>query len=114
MENTLENNKIIAEFMGYEGQHEDLCGNNILDNDNFQGEIMRPFMPEKTWDDLMPVVEKIDIICQSLNDIQENMDGFIKKSVIDDELTYGKINPVYLAIVLFVEWYNTQDRVSLS
>ena len=38
MENILENNKIIAEFMSYEGQHEDWCGNNIIDNDDFQGE----------------------------------------------------------------------------
>lgn len=59
-EQILEGNRAIAEFMGYENQCEDWCGSNILEMDDLFGEpFMRPFDPDKRWDDLMPVVEKI-------------------------------------------------------
>lgn len=62
-EEIIEFNTQIAEFMGYEGQHEDRCGNNILREDSITGEhYMFPFRPHTNWEDLMPCVEKIETL----------------------------------------------------
>lgn len=61
VENIFECNKLIAEFMGFEGQHEDWCGNNVEVPDEFSetGKTMVEYNVNENWGWLMPVVEKI-------------------------------------------------------
>jgi hypothetical protein len=123
----LENNKLIAEFMGYK-INEDLNfsipttepfwnGSNIGEwgyhdkKDNYSiGEWNLCY--NKSWDWLMPVVEKIEnthhyqdfIIGGSRVEIKSfsAFDDCFEK-LIDEE---SKMEAVYVAIVEFIKWYN--------
>lgn len=121
MKETLEKNRLIAEFMNYEGQHEDWCGNNIVDNDDFQGDFMRPFRPESNWSDLMPVVEKINrytfndeyndtAYCRTFGLVAD--DGDIMVRINRFGINYGKtlIEAIYKAVIEFIEWLNTLSQ----
>jgi hypothetical protein len=56
----IQGNKIIADYMELEGQHEEWCGNNVLMPDKFLGtDVMTPYCPDENWADLMPAVTKI-------------------------------------------------------
>jgi len=106
MKETLEKNKLIAEFMNYEGQHEDWCGNNIVDNDDFQGDFMRPFRPESNWSDLMPVVEKIESLGLTAK-IYTGHTTIASRdaSFISQKLSDSKIEATYEAVFEFINWY---------
>ena len=117
----VENNKLIAEFMGtpnsiggnipfiYEIGEPLPFSSIICTNENILDEILRevdefgseltPYITwyHNSWDWLMPVVEKILIISNELNNIE-------KFSVITDQVPY--INEVYKAVVEFIKWYN--------
>ena len=90
---------------------------------------MRPFRPETNWYDLMPVVEKIESIKDDYHGrfgvyinsnnchiqstkfrlIETNQDYYFADYTLETKLL-----STYQAIIKFIEWYNTQDRVSLS
>ena len=119
----VENNRIVAEFMGYEGQFEEWCGSNILAMCDFISEKqLVPFNPESNWSDLMPVVEKIGK--DKFEDYQDQNDrpylrtfGMISK---DGEimvrfnrygLCYGKtlIEATYNAVIEYIKSHNENN-----
>ncbi len=123
--NTIENNKSIADFMGFElvnGKYE-LPQFGYIKTDGLWSDI---FYPEtlkfnKDWNWLMAVVDKIEkIVWADLNDtsfnvtigatlycvIQDNNGGVVE--IIGEGQT--KIESVYLAVIEFINWYNQQNH----
>jgi hypothetical protein len=113
--NTIENNKLIAEFMGY--QILGVCCNTYPKYEEVENLPMLEDM-FRDWNELMEVVEKIE-------DIQDGEDGdsfrqhlhdvTIRQHVVyisntDIEVAeYGsKLLNTYNAVVEFIKWYNTQ------
>ena len=112
MKNVTENNKLIAEFMGYPKHKIDFVGKRL----NFENSKHNTY--HKDWNWLMPVVEKIESFV--LNDdnsfnvtigatnycvIQDSY-GEIYENIEDSEET--KLLTVYKAIIKFIKWYNEQ------
>jgi hypothetical protein len=111
MDKLIESNKLIADFMGYEGQHEDWCGNNILQEDSLTGEKqMFPFRPHECWNDLMPVVEKIESM--GIHTCIESCGGHVcliqqhpndkDKFKLSAHSYSSKIEAVYKCVILFI------------
>ena len=133
---TLKNNILIAEFIGYDVNHK--IGGVDFGFKSDYSEIFRPHYPSKkivsslcvdelqfhkSWDWLMPVVEKIESIeddslpyisfsknnfsvtirnssCQIISGDYGDTDWF-------DRFSEGsKIKSVYKAVVEFIKWYN--------
>jgi len=120
----LEGNKLIAEFMGFEGQHEDWCGNNVLETDEiFGGENLYPYSPNKEWDRLMPVVEKISTIKFRFGRFSTKivtlsrepycrMDSTAKSFRNSSYNGTPLINAVYETVLDFIKWYNKTQIAS--
>lgn len=98
--NTIKNNKIIAEFMGYK--------KNTPSKDFFQHPIDKnrfdriEFLSYHTeWNWLMEVISKINEI-EEVYEIEEFL-------VIRDEVCTGRIETTYNSVVEFIKWYNKQN-----
>lgn len=112
----VEQNEKLAKFMGYEGQHEEWCGNNILEHNPFLGGMQAvSFDPEKRWDQLMPIVEKLDLIdgytcisidhdCVFLHRKGGEMLDFKNKE------EGSKISAVYKAVCAGIEWIEVNNK----
>lgn len=120
MENTIENNKLIAEFMGFEKQI--MHGHPWFGCANADA-----YIPDyglkyhSSWDWLMPVVEKIDSI--SFKGYEEGFDFVMRDrcfsyvvsadaliEVADGESRESRIEATYKAVVQFITWYNSQSK----
>lgn len=103
MDNTLENNKIIAEFMGIEFMQSK--SRYILNTvEQFSNsEILGTFKFKSSWDWLMPVVKKCLI-----GEAETNRPDLV--SNIYESLVNLEINLVYKDIVEFIKWYNQQNK----
>lgn len=106
---TQENNKLIAEFLGWTEQKDP--------TERFFGQWFNPKTGERhvylffdtSWDWLMAVVEKIESLghgvtiyrkgCHINNEIGFNTNGFNHSS---------KVEQTYKAVVEFIKWYNQQ------
>ena len=103
---TTENNKLIAEFMGYPKHKIDFVGKRL----NFENSKHNTY--HKDWNWLMQVVEKIESILPDDSIITiEYKNCFIP--VLDDEEPFTiegggktKIEAVYNACLEFIKWYN--------
>lgn len=112
MSNTVEGNKVIAEFMGLpkrqDGIFEQLA---FLKDSIWQNENILKY--HSSWDWLMPVVEKIEADCFASVEII-HMGCIINHN--DPEKTktarFGKpkIRMVYECILAYLEWYNKQPK----
>jgi hypothetical protein len=112
--------EMLAKFMGFEGQHEEWCGNNIAVEDQFSesGKSMIPYEPDKYYDQLFEIVEKI-----------ESMGFFhsVSRNAADNGMAYSGFNDseyktigeyqqadnnrhlvIYKSVVKMVEWLNKQ------
>lgn len=107
----VENNKLIAEFMGW-----NKYGNNVyhtpFENASYcNGEFThivnfpQDLKFNSSWDWLMPVVEKTLLIANELDDLE-------KFSIITDQVPY--INEVYKAVVEFIKYYNGRKSINRS
>jgi hypothetical protein len=113
--NTQENNKLIAEFMGYKisyggeyllsdslpqflgSDHREWCSNRV-ENDNLIWEIPKDCLEYHTsWDWLKPVVDKIEQVHEGVPQELINLSLF---STIDE---------VYNAVVEFIKQYNNNS-----
>jgi hypothetical protein len=120
MESTIENNKLMAEFMGYinNGDSEFL----IHPETNYDHSINDKdwFLYHKSWDWLMPVVEKISTLCLTIS-VHGNgctifhyfENGRPKAETIKVYTGEAGIKNVrtpkeatYKAVVEFIKWYN--------
>ena len=122
MERLIKNNKLIADFIGASKT------SNCKDNEMFipsqticridtielgKGHILKF---HKSWDWLMPVVEKIESEFCSSN-IHYYSAGMMKQAYVVEFLGYNidydnsqydksKIKAVYKAVIKFIKWYN--------
>lgn len=107
--NTLENNKLIAEFMGayvgnpMEDGREVLCGvPAYYSKKGFTNtHLTEDLKYHKSWDWLIPVVEKICAI--------EDGEGYKFRRSLDGGLFIG-IDNVYNTATQFIQWYNNQNK----
>ena len=109
MKNIVENNKLIADFMGYEKYTYRGYTMYVFEEDNHRTEVDLHY--HKNWNWLMDVVEKIDSIGYSVN-ISSSMvyinsdNGRIVNPILIGVKT--KIECLYEAVVEFIKWYNEQ------
>ena len=101
-----ENNKIIAEFMGFTYEknigyydNEMLLGQIVYDEQN--GNCFDELLFDKSWDWLIAVVEKILNICAENDDLE-------KYAVITDNIPY--IQQTYDECIKFINFYNKQKE----
>ena len=93
--NTTENNKIIAEFIGWKEQEED-----FMFNPKTNGSIyIKSLLFHKDWNWLMEVVEKIKPLVSESE----------FKYRIGKHLLNLNIEAVYNACVEFIKWYNEKS-----
>ena len=114
--NTLENNKLIAEFMEVPTMSND-NGTVYCPIDEYTGETLFlvntiDFKYNTSWDWLMPVVEKIEgigasvIIGRFFCEIKY-IDALNQEKQFEVRIASGiKINAVTSAVVNFIKWYN--------
>lgn len=113
--NTIENNKLIAEFMGFEPVTEEYFLDNGFENDKQMIIDTSDCKYETSWDWLMPVVDKIEITSV---DGEDNSDEFFNVVIEVFECNINgsgrtvcgvgqnKIEATYKAVVEFIKWYN--------
>ena len=117
MDNIIENNKLIAEFMGYEFITNNIFINRLPKDFLNNSESYKCF--HNSWDWLMPVVDKIEsFIFQNDEFYNFNILGGCYVIVISshgNELItsdegQSKLECVYIAIIEFIKWYNQQNK----
>jgi hypothetical protein len=108
----MKENKLIAEFMGYE-----LVGNTYSKNNGMHWFIEPQY--HESWDWLMPVVEKIE--CTTI-DNDDNSDNFfnVMIEVFECNINGGdicicksgntKLEATYKAVVEFINQYNEENE----
>ena len=95
MKNIIENNKLIAEFMGYPKHKIDFVGKRL----NFENSKHNTY--HKDWNDLMEVVKKIEVIGKTE----------LKFSIHFENVKLSSdIQVVYNACLEFIKWYNQQNK----
>ena len=115
MENIIENNKLIAEFLGETKQPFEFSQFGYI---NSLGEWKDTFFDNQLkfhsdWNWLMEVVEKIESLGYRIEIVKHICRIYLsnKETIIISENT-PKIEAVYIACVEFIKWYNNQNKVS--
>jgi hypothetical protein len=109
---TTDNNKLLAEFMGWESNESKTVYYEPIDEVKGIGGFDIENLPFDNWNWLMQVVEKIEsynygatlFIIEDERCHVNTQNGFEIDSV-----GHTKIEAVYNACVEFVKWYNTQE-----
>ena len=124
MNNIIENNKLIAEFMGWK-ENKDMevkltsGGITYYFQKNDEACIPETMCYHSDWNWLMKVVEKIESIEDGIYQVDILQEGcnilkrcalFIDKRVGKLESDTTKIESVYLACIEFIKWYNEQNK----
>jgi len=113
-EDIIEGNKIIAEFDGFVYYPEDTLNGikGVLRKDDRASmhlDFDKPFHPKyhTSWNELMPVVQKI-----KKWSVPDNLweDFTLYHAKIKTGLMNADINAVWLAVVEFIKWYNSQPN----
>jgi hypothetical protein len=98
----MEDNKLLAEFMGKEWHNSFFAGVSIISPSNIT------YKFDTDWNWLMQVVEKIESLGCRVEIINST-------SKIEPIITHSeyitKIEAVYNACVEFVKWYNEQNKI---
>ena len=116
---TLEGNKLIAEFMITQKPSDDFCVNwkdkigfSVFMNGKSKTYLYSKLKFHSSWDWLMPVVEKIDnfgvnvIVGRMFCDIKY-IDPLNPSKEFEIRIASGvKMNAVYGAVIEFIKWYN--------
>ena len=106
----MNDNKLIAEFMGYEVKHGKCYSPKYNDG------TIAPMQFDTSWDWLMPVVENIEnlgyelIITESRCKINHNTDHSIEEA-INIDIIGSKIEATYQAVVEFIKQYNESNKM---
>lgn len=109
----IENNKLIAIFMGFV-----LSGfqRSML----FNSETREEFSPaelkyHKSWDSLMPVIEKIEILGYTFEKNYQRIDKdwqilIVKgNDILFQEFNADSLKATYVILINFIEWHNSQN-----
>ncbi len=104
-----EGNKLIAEFMGKTPNPNDggrTWANETLEVDgSIYGDEWETLKYHKSWDWLMPVIEKC---CGLILVLDSVMTYITKTGIIKRELIRLNIERTWQAVVEFIQWYNEQ------
>jgi len=116
-----ENNRLIANFMGWD---ESMSGHYPVDYNTPKGPYVgdKPLeMYHKSWDWLIPVVEKIENLEDYRFDItirQETITILDKNNNKEIYCFFGegesKLEIVYGAVIEFIQWYNKQNEEKMK
>jgi hypothetical protein len=110
----MEDNKLLAEFMGKEWHNSFFAGVSIISPSNIT------YKFDTDWNWLMQVVEKIESIEDNRFLFQtsarqgfyaEIRERFSYETKIEDAYGKTRIEAVYNACVEFVKWYNEQNKI---
>jgi hypothetical protein len=101
MRTTEENNRLIAEFMGYK-----MINNLQISTPNGGGVFLSELRYRTSWNELMPVVEKIDKLVLNFKLTPSNIKGDNLAEDIFSSLREVSIRLTYSRAVQFIEWYN--------
>jgi hypothetical protein len=108
---TTQNNKLIAEFMGWTLDDKDLNSYRKLNNNMFKYSLLSNFKYHTDWNWLMEVVKKIEELGNDVlittNYIQIAFDE--GEQFIVMEHFNIKITSVYDACIKFIKWYNENE-----
>jgi DNA replication protein DnaC len=117
---TIENNKLIAEFMGgLFNKHSNKYGignaeyitigklNNVVKAINHYDIVDLKY--HNNWNWLMEVVEKIESLSEEQKVINFSRQN---KSIFDFKLTESKIEATYNACIEFIKWYNENNPIN--
>lgn len=110
---TTEKNKIIAEFLGWKIRKMPVYldgGGDMWMSPHTTSTFCSIYGEElfhRSWDWLMPVVEKIEGLSNDKKIIDWSRQS---KTIFDFKLTDSKIEAVYNASVEFIKWYNEQKN----
>jgi prolipoprotein diacylglyceryltransferase len=111
MKTIVENNRLIADFMGYETyEHTNSIAINIGEGNEFNSEVFGHIHTKfhESWEWLMSVVEKIENI--QFNVEQSGGSCTIHPCVLKEPVfeTYStnRLEATYQAVIQFIEWYN--------
>ena len=108
MENITENNKLIAEFMGYPKHKIDFVGKRL----NFENSKHNTY--HNDWNRLMEVVENIESLGYKIDiskwENSQYCGIYLNGKKISGNETNTKIEAVYNACIEFIKWYNTQNK----
>jgi hypothetical protein len=121
MENIVENNKLIAEFLVKNEGGLVKLGENIFSTiDEFEIPddylTLKDLKYHKDWNWLMGVVEKIEIQSKELFGEYEDVIingcgcGIATKNDMISIAATSKIEAVYIACIEFIKWYNEQKK----
>ena len=108
-------NELIAEFMGFKPYHDSRYGEMWPDPSRKDNPVVMAMLYEKSWDWLMPVVEKI----ATINPVQQVSVSTLKTRIwfsVSSKESFieaqGKsmINKCYNTVVEFIKWYNQQSK----
>ena len=88
----MNNNKLIAEFMGYEVKH------NKCYSPKYNDGSIAPMQFHQSWDWLRPVILEIEMVCQG-----------VPSQLLNCNL-YSEIGEVYQAVVEFIKAYNDEEE----
>lgn len=109
---TTQNNKLIAEFMGWTLDDKDLNSYRKLNNNVFKYSLLSNFKYHTDWNWLMEVVEKIEDLGHDfdINKRENHKNVFIRGSQYA-KITSNKtkIEAVHEAIIEFIKWYNENE-----
>jgi hypothetical protein len=120
MNNTTENNRLMAEFMGLETGKQlgyDRWVNDWFDNRGvINGQRNEKLLFDSDWNWLMEVVDKIESMDFLLN-IRQGHVSIVNNSgktpfyTESDIVEESKIESVYNTCVEFIKWYNNVDNL---
>jgi hypothetical protein len=125
MENILENNRLIAEFLGQKSELYEFPQFGYM---NTKGDFITEFNDSqlkfhKDWNWLMFLVEKIEALDEKSFETTSHFNGFINKRLYNTafinsknyevissgNLMGSRIESVYTAILAFIKHYNNQN-----
>ena len=109
---TIENNKLITEFMGYYKYAWIGHTMYIFEDDNHRAEVDLHYHSDWNW--LMPVVEKIESLGYKVDiskwENSQYCGIYLNGKKIAGNETNTKIEAVYNACIEFIKWYITQNK----
>jgi hypothetical protein len=93
--------RLIANFMGWVNSPYDNTPNKVYTKDLSEGKHLRNFIYDESWDELIPVVKKIQ---------QLPIEDFTKKKPVMSALMDVDIEILFNSVVVFLQWWSKADR----
>ena len=109
-------NRLIAEFMGWTLDNEDLNSYRRLNVNTFEYSLLSNFKYHSSWDWLMPVVEKIEMlgfkIEKNFQPIDNDWQCLVVKgnNILLQEFNEDSIKAMHHVVSAFIKMYNYKNK----